>query len=251
MTYCCAIMLQKGLVFASDSRTNAGIDQLSSYSKLFTFNKPKNRSFVLLTAGNLATTQATIAKLKKDIRDDTAVNLFNVASMSEAAEYVGEISVALAKKTEGSISAGSLDASASYIIGGQIQNENPKIYMVYPEGNFISATSRTPYLQIGETKYGKPILDRIITPDISLEKAALCALVSIDSTMRSNATVGPPIEALIYERNTFSTDRKFLFTEDDPYLIELKNAWDTELKDAFHRLTQFNWKGASEREVGK
>ena len=129
--------------------------------------------------------------------------------------------------------------------------EEPKICMVYPEGNYICATLQTPYLQIGETKYGKPILDRIITPEISLEKAALCALVSMDSTMRSNATVGPPIELLIYERNEFSTNHKFVFSENDSYLIELKNAWDKELKNAFHRLTQFNWHGASQREVGK
>ena len=223
MTYCCAILLQKGLVFASDSRTNAGADHISTYSKLFTFNSPDNRSFVILTAGNLATTQATISRIAKDIKEDKEVNLFSVSGMLEAAEYLGQLSVSLAKKTENSISAGSLDASASYIIGGQI----------------------------GETKYGKPILDRIITPEISLEKAALCALVSMDSTMRSNATVGPPIEALIYERNEFSTNHKFVFPENDSYLIELKNAWDKELKNAFHRLTQFNWHGASQREVGK
>ena len=251
MTYCCAIMLQKGLVFASDSRTNAGVDQLSTYRKLFTFNNQNNRSFVILTAGNLATTQATIAKLKKDIHDGAKINLFNVANMAEAADYVGHTSVTLATKTEKSISAGNLDASASYIVGGQVESEKPKICLVYPEGNYISATAQTSYLQIGETKYGKPILDRIVTPDITLEKAALCALVSMDSTMRSNATVGPPIDALIYEHNQFSTDRRFIFKEDDPYLLELKHAWDTELKDAFHRLTQFNWQGASEREVGK
>jgi putative proteasome-type protease len=251
MTYCCAILLDKGLVFASDSRTNAGVDNLSTYSKLFTFNQPGQCSFAILTAGNLATSQATIAKIKRDIRDESKVNLFNVATMAEAADYIGEISITLAKKTESSISSGNLDASASYIVGGQIGSQGPKICMIYPEGNYISAREQTPYLQIGETKYGKPILDRIITSDISLEKAALCALVSMDSTMRSNATVGPPIEALIYERDQFSMDRKFIFDEDDPYLLELKNAWDKQLKDAFHQLTQFNWQAASEREVGK
>jgi putative proteasome-type protease len=251
MTYCLAITVESGLVFASDSRTNAGIDQLSTYSKLFTFGQPGQSAFVILTSGNLATSQSTISRIRRDIKEQATENLFTFSSMSDAADYIGQLSVSLQKKTENSISAGALDASASYIVGGQIRGESPRIFLVYPEGNFIQATPQTPYLQIGENKYGKPILDRIILKDTKLEEAALCALVSMDSTMRSNATVGPPIEALIYEVDSFSTSRRFMFSEHDPYLLELKNAWDAELKRAFHQLAQFNWQAASEREVGK
>ena len=251
MTYCVAALVNKGLVFASDSRTNAGVDQLSAYSKLFTFSKPGEYAFIIMTAGNLATTQSVISQIRRHIKDEANDNLFQYHHMNDVADYIGDLSITLQKKTANTISSGALDASASFIVGGQIQGERPKICMVYPEGNYISATKQTPYLQIGETKYGKPILDRIIQTQISLEKAALCALVSMDSTMRSNATVGPPIEALIYELDSYSTDRRFMFSEDDPYLLELKNAWDKELKEAFHRLTQFSWQAASEREIDK
>lgn len=250
MTYCVGIMVERGLVFASDSRTNAGVDQLSTYSKMFTFCQPGERAYTIMCAGNLATSQSTINHVERHIREEAKENLFHFGSISEAVEYIGQLSVSLQKKTEGSISAGSLDASASYIVGGQIKGQEPRLFMIYPEGNFIRATTQTPYLQIGETKYGKPILDRIIQADTALEQAALCALVSMDSTMRSNATVGPPIEALIYEKDSYSTDRRFLFSEHDPYLTQLKVAWDRQLKDAFNHLTQYNWQAASEREVG-
>jgi putative proteasome-type protease len=251
MTYCVAVLVDKGLVFASDSRTNAGVDQLSTYSKLFTFCKPGECALVILTAGNLATTQSVISQIRRHIKEDASENLFQFSSMNDVADYIGDLSIKFQKKAASPISSGSLDATASFIVGGQFKGERPKICMVYPEGNYISATKQTPYLQIGEIKYGKPILDRIIRTEISLEQAALCTLVSIDSTMQSNATVGPPIEALIYEIDSFSTDRRFMFSENDPYLLELKAAWDKELKDAFHQLTQFSWQAASERELDK
>lgn len=241
MTYCLAIKINDGLVFASDSRTHAGVDQLSIHSKMFTFATEGERVFIILTAGNLATTQAVIAQIRRDIKNNAPVNLHSVADLGEAAEYLGDLSVSRQKKHGNVASAGSVDTSASLILGGQIGESKAKVFMIYPEGNYISATSQHPYQQIGEVKYGKPILDRIITPETNLEEAALCALVSVDSTMRSNATVGPPIEALIYERDSLRLDRHVVFAADDPYLTELRTAWEHKVKEAFSELPRFNW----------
>jgi putative proteasome-type protease len=241
MTYCLAITVDKGLVFASDSRTNAGIDHLSTYTKMFTFGIEGERAFVVLTAGNLATTQSVIAQLKRDIKQGNQPNFNSVQDMSEAAEYLGQISSAQQQKHAQTSAGATFDASASFLFGGQIAGGKHRVFMVYPEGNFIMATAENPYQQIGEIKYGKPILDRIITRKTSLEEAALCALVSMDSTMRSNATVGPPIDILIYETDSLSVRRHFVFSADDPYLLELKAAWDQKLKEAFSELHSFNW----------
>jgi putative proteasome-type protease len=240
MTYCVAITVDKGLVFASDSRTNAGVDHLSTYTKMFTFGKEGERAFVVLTAGNLATTQSVIAQLKRDIKQGNVPNFNSVEDMTEAAEYLGQLSSAQQQKHVQTSAGSSFDASASFILGGQIAGENHRVFMIYPEGNFITATPENPYQQIGEIKYGKPILDRIISRETSLEEAALCALVSMDSTMRSNATVGPPIDVLLYEKDSLSVRRRFIFQADDPYLLELKAAWDQKIKEAFAELHSFN-----------
>jgi putative proteasome-type protease len=240
MTYCVAITVDKGLVFASDSRTNAGVDHLSTYTKMFTFGSEGERAFVVLTAGNLATTQSVIAQIERDIKQGNQPNFNSVQDMTEAAEYLGQISSAQQQKHAPQTSAGAaFDVSASFLFGGQIAGGKHRIFMVYPEGNFITATAENPYQQIGEIKYGKPILDRIITRKTNLEEAALCALVSMDSTMRSNATVGPPIDILIYERDSLGVRRHFVFQADDPYLLELKVAWDQKLKEAFSELHSF------------
>jgi putative proteasome-type protease len=234
-------MVNDGLVFASDSRTNAGVDQLSIYSKMFTYGVEGERSFVIMTAGNLATTQAVTAQLSGDIRKGILPNLNSVCDMVEAAEYVGQVSLVQQQKHASVAGGNTIDSSATFIFGGQIGNEAPVIFMIYPAGNFISSTTESPYQQIGEIKYGRPILDRIIVPQTPLEEAALCALVSMDSTMRSNATVGPPVEVLIYGRDTFTLKRRFCFPADDPYLSDLKSIWDSKLKQAFHELHQYNW----------
>jgi putative proteasome-type protease len=240
MTYCVAITVDKGLVFASDSRTNAGVDHLSTYTKMFTFGSEGERAFVVLTAGNLATTQSVIAQIERDIKQGNQPNFNSVQDMTEAAEYLGQISSAQQQKHAPQTSAGAaFDVSVSFLFGGQIAGGKHRIFMVYPEGNFITATAENPYQQIGEIKYGKPILDRIITRKTNLEEAALCALVSMDSTMRSNATVGPPIDILIYERDSLGVRRHFVFQADDPYLLELKVAWDQKLKEAFSELHSF------------
>jgi putative proteasome-type protease len=241
MTYCLAVTVDKGMVFASDSRTNAGVDHLSTYTKMFTFGHEGERAFVVLTAGNLATTQSVIAQLKRDIKQGNQPNFNSVQDLTEAAEYLGQLSSAQQQKHVQTSAGPSFDASASFLLGGQIAGGPHGVFMIYPEGNFITATPENPYQQIGEIKYGKPILDRIIKRETSLEEAALCALVSMDSTMRSNATVGPPIDVLIYEKDGLSVGRHYVFQADDPYLLELKAAWDQKLKEAFSELHRFTW----------
>ncbi len=242
MTYCVAVRVDEGLVFVSDSRTNAGVDHISTYSKMFTFGREGERSFVVLTAGNLATTQSVIQQIKRDIKQGINPNLMDVADMTEAAEYVGQLSASQQQKHSTAVAGGGFDASASFILGGQIAGGTHRVYMIYPEGNFIKATAESPYQQIGEVKYGKPILDRIITRETPLEEATLAGLVSMDSTMRSNATVGPPIDVLLYEKDSFRLDRRFSLEADDPYLLEIKAAWDEKLKQAFAELRRYTWK---------
>lgn len=241
MTYCVAVKVNKGLVFISDSRTNAGADQLSTYSKMFTFGVPGERAFVILAAGNLATTQSVITKIKRDIKRGVIPNLMTVEGLTEAAEYLGQLSASQQQKHINVAAGAGIDTSASFILGGQIAGGSHHVYMIYPEGNFIKATSENPYQQIGEIKYGKPILDRIITRETSLEEAALAGLVSMDSTMRSNATVGAPLDVLIYENGSLTLDRHFILQADDPYLLEIKAAWDEKLKEAFTALRRFTW----------
>jgi len=234
LTYCLSIRVDQGLVFASDSRTNAGPDQVNTFSKMHTF-EGANGVFCLLSSGNLATTQAVLRQIQRDNERADGLCLNEVRDMAEAAEYVGALSRAEQKKHR-SHSDESFTPEASFILGGQIAGRRHQIYQVYPEGNYIAATVQTPYLQIGELKYGKPILDRIITQDLSMELAARCALVSMDSTIRSNATVGPPIELLIYQADSMKMGTRLVLLEDNPYLGELRRAWQEGLKATFERL---------------
>lgn len=235
MTYCVAIKVGEGVVFASDSRTNAGVDQVSVYSKMHTFGEDGSRTVVLLTSGNLATTQAVLRRLRTDQAEGRDRSLSSARTMAEIAEYIGDLSVAEQKKHKRHESE-KFNAEASFIVGGQIAGEQPQIFLVYPQGNYIRATAETPYLQIGETKYGKPILDRIISEILPLELAARCALVSMDSTLRSNATVGPPIELLSYVTDTVTLPPRLVFKEDSEYLRELRVVWQDALKRSFEQL---------------
>jgi len=237
MTYCVAIRVNAGIVFCSDSRTNAGIDQISTYRKMHKFGIDGQRQFVILSSGNLATTQGVIAKVKKDIKDNTPINLMTVSNITDAADYLGEINVAQQEK----YTTGTTNYEASFIIGGQILGGKPKVALVYPQGNHITTSTQTPYLQIGESKYGKPILYRILTMDTTLETSALCSLVSMDSTMRSNLTVGPPIELQVYQNNSLLLNRYYKFEEDSEYFRELHRSWDTRLVEAFRQLPPLNW----------
>lgn len=235
MTYCVAISVDRGLIFASDSRTNAGVDQISTYSKMQVFCGDGERMITVLSSGNLATTQAVVRRLRRDLESKRSPNLKSMRHLSEAADYVGEISLAEQARHKKATS-DEFNPGVSFILGGQVKGDRPQIYLVYPEGNHIRASSRQPFLQIGELKYGKPILDRIIRPEMSLDDAARCALVSMDSTMRSNLTVGPPIELQFYEVGQYRAGAHLVFDEDHEYLRALRLAWQDALQRAFESL---------------
>lgn len=237
MTYCVAIAVNDGLVFCSDSRTNAGIDQISTYSKMFRYGIDGQRQFVILSAGNLATTQAVIAQISRDIEHNAPVSLANISGVMDASDYLGEIS----QKQQQKHNKNGSGFEASFIIGGQVAGGKPRVILVYPEGNHISTSKDTPFLQIGESKYGKPILDRILTLETSLDTCALCALVSMDSTLRSNLTVGPPIEVMVYQTNSLVMTEHHRFDQDSDFLREISRSWDQRLKDAFRKMPPLAW----------
>lgn len=237
MTYCVAIAVNAGLIFCSDSLTNAGIDQVATYSKIFKFGTDGERQFVILTAGNLATTQATIARLKSDIKKRAEVNLYNVSCIEDAADYLGEIS----REQQAKHTANGTNFKASFILGGQIGPARAEIFLVYPEGDHISTSSDTPYLQIGESKYGKPILDRILKPELDLDTCAMCAIVSMDSTLRSNLCVGPPIDILIYNNTSLLLNNHHRLDQNSEFLIDVKRTWDELLNDAFRQMPSLSW----------
>ncbi len=237
MTYCLAAAVDEGLVFASDSRTNAGIDNVSTHRKMHTFEWPGERVFVLLSAGNLATTQGVVRTLSRDVDDAAAENLATLPSLDDAAEYLGRISVERQAQASNAASEHSqVSLEATFILGGQIVGQAPSLHLIYPEGNFITVSAEQPFLQIGETKYGKPILDRIIRGDTPIESAGLAALVSIDSTMRSNLSVGPPVDLLLYRNGTLSLEGRRSFSADDPYFLTLRDSWGEGLKRVFATL---------------
>ena len=240
MTYCVAIRTDAGLCFISDSRTNAGVDNVSTYSKMYVYDQPGERQLTVLSSGNLATTQGVINQIKRDTQNSEVPSFASLDTLDDIADYVGKCSLEQQEKHTG----GGKPFEASFIVGGQIQGQKPGAHLIYPQGNHITTSRDTPFLQIGESKYGKPILDRIIGPDISLETAVLCGLVSMDSTMRSNLTVGPPIEVLIYEVDTLVTGRRYRFEESSEYLRKLHNAWDDKLKEAFSSMPPIAWSSA-------
>ena len=222
-------------MFVSDSRTNAGADQINTHSKMHIFDL-NDHFLVLLSSGNLATTQGVISHLKRDIDDGTRQNLQNSATLDEVAEYVGHVSTEEQNKHARIRTDDDFVPEASFILGGQIGDSDLDIVQIYPQGNFIHSSDSTPFLQIGEVKYGKPILDRIVTRDQSLSNTLICCLVSMDSTLKSNATVGPPIEYLVYCRNEFQPRSYAKLDEDDAYLLNLRKSWADRVKDAFHQL---------------
>ncbi|CAK0767970.1 putative proteasome-type protease [Gammaproteobacteria bacterium] len=240
MTYCLAINVDAGLVFCSDSRTNAGIDNIGCYSKMHSFIWERDRIFILLSAGNLATTQSVVRKMNSDIKQGLVPNLLSVANMLEASDYVGMVSTAI-QRSQALRDISNTNFEASFIFGGQIGIAPPETLFIYPQGNYIHESDDHPFLQIGEIKYGKPILDRVVKRDITLERAARVALVSMNSTMRSNVTVGPPIELLIYHANTLMHPRKLIMTEDDPFAREISDAWNIGLLQALAMLPRFEW----------
>lgn len=237
MTYCAALMLESGIVFGSDSRTNAGVDDIATFRKMKVFERPGDRVMVVLSSGNLSVTQAALTLFeKRSHANDGRETLWSATSLFDVANILGETLREVQLKEGPYLAQDNIDYSASFLMGGQIQGEDPRLFHIYSQGNFIEATWETPYFQIGETKYGKPILDRVITPRISLKDAAKCLLVSFDSTMRSNISVGLPIDLLCYERESFTTRHQWHIEENDAYFNTLRKEWSEGLKQVFGSL---------------
>lgn len=239
MTYCIAVSVKDGLVLTSDSRTNAGIDNVSVHCKMHVLPTFDDRKIVLLSAGNLATTQAVLGQLRRDIKDNAEINLNTVNYLSEAAEYLGHVSLDKQHR-HANTGQNSFFPSATFLLAGQISHEPHGAYLVYPEGNYITTSEQTPFLQIGENKYGKPVLDRILRLDTPLEEATLCSLISMDSTMRSNVSVGPPVDVLVYHKDSLVFDEYYHFDESDDYLLQLRRIWQEKLSQGFAALPQLN-----------
>ena len=240
MTYCLAIHTNAGLVLCSDSRTNAGFDNISVYSKMHRFVWPGNRSITFLSSGNLATTQAVMSRVRQDLNQHAQLNLLSVTSMHEAADYLATISTEV-QKNQGLRDGQGLSYEATFIMAGQIAMAPMETLLIYPQGNFICESDMYPFLQIGEIKYGKPILDRVAKRELSLEAAARCALVSMNSTIRSNLTVGPPVELLIYPRDSLAMGTYLLLTDKDAFATQFAQYWDQGLLNALESLPKFPW----------
>lgn len=242
MTYCVAIKVNDGLVFAADTRTAAGVDDVRSYNKLHVLEVPGQRVFVILSAGNLATTQYVLAHARREMNDpNVAVSLRTVRHMFDAADYLGQLSQRAQRQATQDGTIHGVNVETTLILGGQIQGEDPAIYLIYPLGNCIAASPEMPFLQIGEIKYGKPILDRFVRPGVKLEDAARCALVSLDSTMRSNISVGPPVDIALLPRDRLSISHSLRLDFDTPYYAALKDSWGRQLENAVRGLPKFDW----------
>jgi putative proteasome-type protease len=240
MTYCVAMRLRSGLLFASDTRTNAGVDHVASFRKMHQFQIPHQREIVILNAGNLATTQSVLSLLAARLNGD-GEHLLNVPSLYDAAMLLGRTLKEVLARDHGGLGA---DYSANFLLGGQIRGEGPRLFHIYPQGNFIEATEDTPYFQIGESKYGKPIIDRVIKYDSTeLPEAAKCTLVSFDSTIRSNLSVGLPIDMLMLRANQFEQAMKppHRIGRDDPYFLALRDGWSNGLRRVFDELPDEPW----------
>ncbi len=241
MTYCVATMIDAGIVFASDSRTNAGVDNISTFRKMKIFERTGDRTLVIVNSGNLAITQATLNHLEQSIRHNTEPNLMSVYSMYEVAELIGQALREIRHRDADFLLENNVDFSANFIVGGQISGEIQRLFLVYSEGNFIEATPETPYFQIGEVKYGKPIIDRVIRAETSMDDAIKCVLVSFDSTMRSNLSVGMPIDLACYQRDSLQPSRTYRFIEQDNFMQGLRKSWGEGVRRAFAELPNFEW----------
>ena len=245
MTYCVGIKLNAGLVFLSDSRTNAGVDNISTYRKMIVYEKPGDRFMVLLSAGNLSISQSVREILQveqlKEAGNPDPVTIWNATSMFDAARVLGQAVRHVYERDAQSLKNAGVEFSVNLVFGGQIRGEGMRLFQVYSAGNFIEATSETPYFQIGEYKYGKPVLDRVLTPETGLDEAAKCALVSMDSTMKSNLSVGPPLDLVVYEADSFRTDKIACIDAQNPYFRMLHSGWGQKLREVFDSLEDPVW----------
>lgn len=242
MTYCVAMALDQGLVFASDSRTNAGVDHISTYRKMRIWERKGERLLTLMSAGNLAITQAVVAILDQHIKSENPYrSMMVVDSLYDAAVLVGQAVREVHQRDAKALKETGVEFGVSLILGGQIKGEAPRLFLIYAAGNFIEATPETPYFQIGETKYGKPIIDRVITTKTDLTQAAKCALLSLDSTIRSNVTVGLPIDLMLYRANTFEVGTHQVIGEHDAYFETIRGMWGQGLNSLFQVLPDPPW----------
>ncbi|ENW18900.1 proteasome-type protease [Acinetobacter haemolyticus] len=235
MTYCCALRLEQGLVLISDTRTNAGVDHISVFRKLHTFGVVGERFIAIQTAGNLATTQAVISHLQNALNFNHEPNLYSANNMFEVAELVGKTLKTVLEDITSNTQE-QMNYAGSILVAGQIKGEEIQLYNVYPQGNFISATTDTPYFQIGESKYGKPILDRALHYDMPLDDALRCTLISFDSTLRSNVSVGLPLDALVYYKDSFIIPKGKRIGEEDPYFTQISKQWSETLRRGLQEL---------------
>ena len=257
MTYCLAFLLDTGLVFASDSRTNAGVDYISTYSKMHVFKPAPDRIFVIMAAGNLGTTQAVLNRIRRDIdehhsllagdqevehpEDNRPPDLIQASYLFEVADYIGNLSVSVQRNYRHSLREAGATGEASFILGGQIAGQPHGLYLIYPQGNAIMATNETPFLQIGESKYGKPPLDYIGHHGMSLEDAARLCLVSQIVTRRSNLTVGPPFELTMLPKDTLEVSRRMRLQKDSVLITRTMETWTRSMQDTLARLPRFSW----------
>ena len=246
MTYCVGIKLDAGLVFLSDSRTNAGVDHISTFRKVIVYERPEDRFMVLLSAGNLSISQSVREILQVEKIDNPGgepITIWNATSMFDACRVLGAAVRRVYERDAAALRATGVDFNVSMIFGGQIGNEGMRLFQVYSAGNFIEATDETPYFQIGESKYGKPVLDRVITPDTPLDEAAKCALVSMDSTLKSNLSVGLPLDMVVYQAGSLHTDRIMCIDEHNPYFKMLRSSWGDKLRQMFDSIEHPAWDG--------
>jgi len=241
MTYCVGVLLDQGLVLASDTRTNAGVDQVAIFPKMHIFEIPGERIITLMTSGNLAITQSIVRRLRESIEKNDGPHLHNVDSLFAATSLVGdEVRFAFEKDAE-HLKNHHADFQVSIIVAGQIKGEKPRLFSIYNAGNFIETSAETPYFQIGETKYGKPIIDRVVRHDTSLMDAVKCILISFDSTIRSNISVAAPIDVMMYKTNSFQSNLKQRVLESDPYYSSIRKGWAEGLKTVFTELPNPDW----------
>jgi len=243
MTYCVGIKLNAGLVFSSDSRTNAGLDQISTFRKMMVYERPGDRFMVLLSAGNLSISQSVreILQVEKLPTGGEPLTIWNATSMFDATRVLGNAVRRIADHDGPSLRQAGLDFNATMIFGGQIKGEAMRLFLVYAAGNFIEATRETCYFQIGESKYGKPVLDRLIVPATPLDEAAKCALVSMDSTLKSNLSVGLPIDLLVYKEGSFQSEDIVCVDEVNPYFSMVRDTWGQRLRDVFQDIENPEW----------
>jgi putative proteasome-type protease len=243
MTYCVAMLLDTGMVFLSDSRTNAGVDQVATFRKTTVFQKPGERVIVLQSAGNLAITQTVMNILREQIeaKDSKTPHLLTCTTLFEAARCVGEALRELHRRDATALKEFGVEFNATLTLGGQIRGEGPRLFNIYSAGNFVEATTDTTYFQIGESKYGKPIIDRVLRRSSSLKEAVKCALVSMDSTIRSNLSVGLPLDLVIVRRDQFTVARHMSIDADTEYFRGIRTRWSEALREAFVQLPDPDW----------